>query len=201
MYKSWIPTTAEARGAFRLSAAVRAKLALLFAWVARRFDWPCCRTADGRPLHRYYSTIANFREFAVEGLWPDVDRAPGENLKGIFQSFYTRMQGPLHRTSLRLCIPMYLFTHFGRAGVADELGFALPVPRRSRRAFFSVAEDMLRVRFTTPAEVGAVHIGYDPDISSSESSDSEDGEPPAPGPAKRGRTRADSTRPAARTRK
>ncbi len=74
-----------ARSVFVLEPEVRAKTVLLFAWIAKRFDWPCCLIADGRILYRHYSTIAihNIRGFATEVLWPGVYCAPGENLKGV----------------------------------------------------------------------------------------------------------------------
>ncbi len=70
--------------------------------------------------------------------------------------------------------------------VSDDLGIALPVPFRSKRAMLLIAEDMIRVRFTRVDEVGAFHVGYDPNFDISDSSSSDDDAPAAP----RGRARA-----------
>jgi hypothetical protein len=101
MYKSWIPASDAARGAFGLAQGARALLALLFARVARRFDWPVCQTDDGRVLFRYYSTYHNFRDLAIEGLWPEFERRDEDSLKTTFYSAYCHCKGEL----LMMCSP------------------------------------------------------------------------------------------------
>ncbi len=95
MYKSWIPPAQGSSDLVALSQPRRALLAILFARVARGYNWGVCVDGLGNSLYRYYTTLSLFHDFAVYGMLPDIDRGPGQSMHDVFVAINRALQGSI----------------------------------------------------------------------------------------------------------
>jgi hypothetical protein len=93
MYKSWVPPAQGSFDLVALSKPRRALLALLFARAARAYNWGVCVDGLGNSMFRYFTTLGFFHDFAVHGMLPGVDRAPGTTMHNVFSALNRTLRG------------------------------------------------------------------------------------------------------------